>query len=88
MILGKFSFDHFRFQSFLVSVVSVSVLYRDPAYLMVPTIQQEIDKFVDVVWNTHRIREQRNTLLPDGIPNHIYDFPEEYGLQDCGKGLL
>jgi hypothetical protein len=55
---------------------------------MVPTIQQEIDKFVDVVWNTHRIREQRNTLLPDGIPNHIYDFPEQYGLQDCGKGLL
>ncbi len=69
--------------------VKLNCFFRNVlAYLMVPTIQQEIDKFVDVVWNTHRIREQRNTLLPDGIPNHIYDFPEQYGLQDCGKGLL
>jgi hypothetical protein len=55
---------------------------------MVPTIQNEIDKFVDVVWNTHQIREQRNTLLPDGIPNHVYDFPEQYGLEDCGTVLF
>ena len=52
---------------------------------MIPVIQKEIDTFVDVVWNSHRIREQRNTLLPDGIPNHIYDFPEQYNLEDCGK---
>ena len=55
---------------------------------MVPVIQQEINMFVDVVWNTHRIREQRNTFLPDGIPNHIYDFPDQYGLEDCGKLVM
>ena len=51
---------------------------------MVPIMQKEIDTFVHVVWNTHRIREQRNTYLPDGIPNHIYSFPEKYGLEECG----
>lgn len=37
------------------------------------------------MWNSHRIRAQKNTVLPDGIPDHIYNFPEEYGLQECGK---
>jgi hypothetical protein len=50
---------------------------------MIPLMQKEIDIFVDM-WNSHRIREQKNTLLPDGVPNHIYNFPEKYGLVDCG----
>jgi hypothetical protein len=37
------------------------------------------------VWNTHRIRQQKDTELPNGVPNHIYSFPEEYGFEDCGK---
>ena len=52
---------------------------------MVPCVQRELDEFKDIVWNTHRIRRQKHTLLPDGIPNHIYQFPEKYDLQQCGK---
>lgn len=51
---------------------------------MVPLFQNEADIFVEM-WNTHRIRAQKQTLLPDGVPNHIYAFPEEYGLHECGK---
>lgn len=52
------------------------------AYLMVPIMQKEIDTFVHVVWNTHRIRAQKNTLLPDGVPNHIYS------LEECGTDSI
>ena len=55
------------------------------AYVMIPLIQRELDTFINSIWNTHRIRKQRNTVLPDGVPNHIYSFPEEYGLQECGN---
>ena len=51
---------------------------------MVPLIQKELDIFRETVWNTHRIRAQRDTALPDGIPDHIYNFPENYGLEECG----
>ena len=51
---------------------------------MIPLIQRELDEFKEVVWNTHRIRRQNNTFMPDGIPNHIYAFPKEYGLEECG----
>ena len=54
------------------------------AYILIPVIQREIDVFKDVVWNTHRIRHQKDTELPSGIPNHIFSFPEEYGIQNCG----
>lgn len=53
------------------------------AYIMIPKMQKEIDLFVEL-WNSHRIRCQKNTYLPDGVPNHIYDFPDQYGLEDCG----
>ena len=45
---------------------------------MIPIVQREVNTFVDVVWNSHRIREQKNTFLPDGVPNHIYSFPEKH----------
>ena len=54
---------------------------------MIPVMQKEINTFIDVVWNTHRIREQKNTFLPDGVPNHIYNFPEQYGLEQCGMSF-
>lgn len=55
------------------------------AFIMVPVVQKEVDLFRDTVWNPHRIRAQKNTILPDGIPNHIHKFPEQYGLEECGK---
>ena len=54
------------------------------AYIMIPIIQKEIDTFVEAVWNSHRIRSQKNNYLPDGVPNHIFSFPEKYNLQECG----
>ena len=42
------------------------------AYLMIPLIQREILAFVDL-WNSHRIRKQKGVVLPEGIPNHLYD---------------
>ena len=51
---------------------------------MVPMLQKELDSFKDGVWNCHRIRAQKDTFLPDGVPNHMYAFPTEYGLEESG----
>ena len=51
------------------------------AYVFIPIVQREVDLFVEL-WNNSRTRFQRNTLMPDGIPNVIYDSPEEYNLED------
>ncbi|CAH3161120.1 unnamed protein product [Pocillopora meandrina] len=53
------------------------------AFIMVPLVQKELDVFRETVWNTHRIRAQKDTVLPDGIPDNIYNFPEQYDLEDC-----
>ena len=58
------------------------------AYVMIPTVQREVDTFIQVIWNTHRIREQKETFLPDGVPNHIHSFPEKYGLEECGRQIF
>ena len=58
------------------------------AYLFIPILQRELDIFKDTVWNTHRIRKHKDTYLPDGIPNHIFEFPEEHGLEDCCKDCI
>ena len=52
---------------------------------MIPVIQKEVDEFVAVVWNSHRIRAQKDQILPAGIPTHIYNFPENYGLKKCSE---
>ena len=48
-------------------------------------MQREVNTFVHTVWNCHRIRDQRDSFLPDVVPNHIYSFPDKYGLGDCGR---
>ena len=55
------------------------------AFLLILVLQKQLDSFRQTVWNTHRIRTQKDTFLPDGVPDHIYEFPEKYGLEDCGK---
>ena len=57
------------------------------AFIMIPILQRELDVFRETIWNSHRIRHQRNTYLPDGVPDHIYNFPESYDLQECGMVL-
>ncbi|KAJ6447916.1 hypothetical protein C8R45DRAFT_850605, partial [Mycena sanguinolenta] len=47
-------------------------------------IQCGLDDFIDY-WNNHKIRTQRNKLLPSGVsPNYIWDFPEKFGLTHFG----
>ena len=53
------------------------------AYVYVPLLQKELDTFKDTVWNNHRGRKQRNKHLPDGIPDHNYQFPDQYGGIKC-----
>lgn len=55
------------------------------AYIYIPLLQKEIDTFREVVWNSHRIRSQRDAQLPKGVPNHVYSFPESYDAVECGK---
>lgn len=33
-----------------------------------------------MMWDSCRIWEQKNAELPDGVPNHIYNFPEKCGM--------
>ena len=55
------------------------------AFILIPLLQRELDTFKDTIWNTHRIRHQKDTELPSGVPNHIFFFPEEYDLEECGE---
>ena len=44
-----------------------------------PLLQREL---VDIKndWNQHKIRLQKKTDRPNGVPDELYDFPEEKGL--------
>jgi len=55
---------------------------------MVPLMQLQLEEFQNVVWNPHRIRYQKDTYMADGIPNHIFEFPEKYNLENCGESTL
>ncbi|KAF8824199.1 hypothetical protein HHX47_DHR8000467 [Lentinula edodes] len=47
-------------------------------------VQLAVDEFVDY-WNNHKTRAQRAANLPSGVaPNVVFDFPENYGLVNCG----
>ena len=54
------------------------------AYIFVPIVQKEMDIFRETVWNSHRIRKQKDAQLPKGIPDHVFNFPEKYGAEECG----
>lgn len=54
------------------------------AFLMIPVVQKQLDVFRTVVWASHRTKAKKDTALPDGVPDHIYSFPDIYGLEDCG----
>ena len=57
------------------------------SYIYIPILQRELDIFRTTVWNNHRSRKQKDKLLPAGIPEHIYKFPERYGGSKCGISL-
>ena len=53
------------------------------AFILLPIVQEEFDVFANL-WNSHRIRRQKDVNLPTGVPNHIYSFPQKYGLHEFG----
>ena len=55
------------------------------AYVFIRVIQQEMDIFRSTIWNSHRVRQQRDAQMPKGVPNHLYSFPEAYGAKEFGK---
>ena len=58
------------------------------AFILIPVIQKQLDSFPETICNTHRIRRQENTSLPDGVSDHIYNFQQEYGLKSVVKNPI
>ncbi|KAK6984136.1 hypothetical protein R3P38DRAFT_3333007 [Favolaschia claudopus] len=50
-------------------------------WVFIPWLQRELDAYRDRVNNTAK-RADRNKVLPHGIPNHMYESPEDYGVLD------
>lgn len=54
------------------------------AFIFIPVIQKEMNIFRETVWNSHRVRRQKDATVPKGIPYHLYSFPEQYNADECG----
>ena len=54
------------------------------AFVYISVLQKELDVFQTTIWNNHCSRYQRGKELPVGIPEHINNFPESYGGENCG----
>ena len=66
-------------------IISTLLFFRNLlSYIYIPVLQKELDVFKTSVWNNHRTRQQKEKELPSGVPEHIYNFPEQYGGQKCG----
>ena len=71
-----------------LSKCTLSIFRSILAFIMIPLMQQQLDEFRCTVWNTHRIRAQKDTFMADGVPNHIFEFPERYGMERQGRDNL
>ena len=58
-------------------------LHRQLLAYYIPIVQRECDIFVKY-WNCHRIRGQDTLEIPAGVPDHIFSFPEQYGVTNMG----
>ena len=47
------------------------------AFVFIPVIQKEMDIFRETIWNSHRIRSQKEARMRKGIPNHFVLFPRK-----------
>ena len=57
------------------------------AFIYIPVIQKELDLFRTTVWNHGRGRKQPNKQLPTGIPEVIFENPEDYQGENYGVEL-
>ena len=60
---------------------------QNDAFLCVYTCASKGAVFKTTIWNNLRGRKQKNKELPDGIPEHIYNFPQHYGATRCGISI-
>ncbi|EGN93682.1 hypothetical protein SERLA73DRAFT_78547 [Serpula lacrymans var. lacrymans S7.3] len=51
-------------------------------WVFIPWLQCELDSYCDRVNNTQK-RADKNKILPHGVPNHIFETPEDFGAYDC-----
>lgn len=40
-----------------------------------------------ISWNAHRVRKNKQSNMPAGVPNFLYNYPEHYGFCQMGKSL-
>lgn len=57
--------------------------------MYIPVLQKELDTFrvsinMQYACNNHCMRKQKAKELPDGVPEHIYMYPQNYGGEKCG----
>ncbi|KAG1831396.1 hypothetical protein EV424DRAFT_1470126 [Suillus variegatus] len=50
-------------------------------WVFIPWLQQELDAYQDQVNNTRK-RRDRNKILPHGVPNIVYQSPEDFSALD------
>ncbi|KAJ7116197.1 hypothetical protein C8R43DRAFT_1091258 [Mycena crocata] len=50
-------------------------------WVFIPWLQKELDAYRERVNNTKK-RADRNKVLPHGVPNHMYEAPEDFGVLD------
>ncbi len=55
-----------------------SLVFR---WVFIPWLQKELDAYRKRVNNTAK-RADRNKVLPHGVPSHMYEAPEDYGVLD------
>lgn len=54
-------------------------------WVFIPWLQRELNAYQDRVNNTAK-RADKNKILPHGVPNDIYESPEDFGALDFKVG--
>jgi len=50
------------------------------AAVFLPLLERELRDFVKH-WNSHRMRDNRRAGCPNGIPDDLFDMPEQFGME-------
>ena len=66
--------------------------YENPEQLYIaifvfgPLIESDLEAFIDY-WDNQKIRKNKDSICPAGIPNLIFQYPNQYGADDCSTKL-
>ena len=56
----------------------IIIIRKCLAVVLENLLKRELQEFV-LYWNTHCIRYNRHIECPSGIPDDMYEMPEEFG---------